>query len=178
MALHTFVAGEVLEAQQLNDSFAAVKKILQVVSTAKTDTFTTSSATFVDVTGLTVSITPSSASNKILVVAQVAHGIGEVTPWGHFKLNGGNTSSYVGTTAGSRVSAVFGGFSNFDGENMLLSASIVYLDSPATTSSTTYAVQVRAGTAGSVRVNYSSTDSDNASVTRGASSITVFEVAP
>jgi len=151
--------------------------VVQIKSTAKTDTFTTTSATFVDVTGLTVAITPTSASNKVLVVAQIAHGIGEATPWGHFKLNGGNTSAYVGTTAGSRISAVFGGYSNFDGENMLLSASIVYLDSPATTSPTTYAVQTRAGTSGSVRVNYSSTDSDNASVTRGASSITVFEVA-
>jgi len=152
--------------------------VVQVKSTAKTDTFTTTSATFVDVTGLTVSITPTSASNKVLIIAQVAHGIGEATPWGHFRLNGGNSSTYDGDAAGSRIGAVFGGYSGFDGENMLHSSSIVYLDSPATTSATTYAVQTRIGGSGSVRVNYSSTDSDNASVTRGASSITVFEVAP
>lgn len=175
--LQTFTAGQVLTAAQMN-TLQSYVGVVQVKSTAKTDTFTTTSATFVDVTGLTVSITPTSASNKILIVAQIAHGIGEATPWGHFKLNGGNTSNYVGNTAGSRISAVFGGFSNYSGQNTLNSSSIVYLDSPATTSATTYAVQVRAGTSGSVRVNYSSTDSDNASVTRGASSITVFEVTP
>jgi hypothetical protein len=152
--------------------------VLQVKSTAKLDTFTTSSATFVDVTGLTVAITPSSASNKVLVIAQISHGIGEATPYGHFKLNGGNTSTYVGNAASNRVRAVFGGYSAYDGENTLFSESIVYLDSPATTSATTYAVQVRAGTSGSVIINASSTDADNASVTRGASSITAIEVTP
>ena len=42
-------------------------KVLQVVSTTKTDTFTTSSTSFVDITGLSVSITPSSTSNKIKI---------------------------------------------------------------------------------------------------------------
>ena len=43
-------------------------KVLQVVSTVKTDTFTTSSGTFTDLTGMSVSITPSSASNKVLIL--------------------------------------------------------------------------------------------------------------
>jgi len=152
--------------------------VVQVKSTAKTSTFTTSSATFVDVTGLSVAITPTSASNKVLVIAQIAFGLGEADPFGHFKLSGGNTSAYVGDLSGNRVRAVFGGFFSPDGENCLLSGSIVFLDSPATTSATTYVVQARAGTAGSARVNVSSTNSDNASVTSGASSITVYEVTP
>ena len=41
--------------------------VLQVVSTAKTDTFESTSTSFTDVTGLSVAITPSSSSNKILV---------------------------------------------------------------------------------------------------------------
>ena len=41
--------------------------ILQVVSVTKTDSFTTSSSSFVDITGLSATITPSSASSKILV---------------------------------------------------------------------------------------------------------------
>ncbi len=41
--------------------------VLQVVSTAKTDVFSSSSTSFTDVTGLSVAITPSSTSNKILV---------------------------------------------------------------------------------------------------------------
>jgi len=44
-------------------------KVLQVVSVTKVDAFTTTSASFVDVTGLTVSITPSATSSKILILS-------------------------------------------------------------------------------------------------------------
>ena len=47
---------------------ASSGKVLQVVSTTKTDTFSTASTTFVDLTGLSVSITPTSTSSKILVL--------------------------------------------------------------------------------------------------------------
>ena len=47
-------------------------KVLQVVQTVKSDTFSTSSTTFTDVTGLSVSITPSSTSNKILILASIS----------------------------------------------------------------------------------------------------------
>ena len=43
-------------------------KILQVLQTVKTDTFTTTSTSFVDVTGLSVSITPATTSSKILIL--------------------------------------------------------------------------------------------------------------
>ena len=43
-------------------------KVLQVVQTTKTDRFTTSSSSLVDITGFSVNITPSSSSNKILVM--------------------------------------------------------------------------------------------------------------
>ena len=44
-------------------------KVLQVVSTTKTDTATTSSTSYSDISGLNLTITPSSASNKILIIA-------------------------------------------------------------------------------------------------------------
>ena len=44
---------------------------VQVVSTTKTDTFTTTSTTFTTITGLTASITPRSASSKILIIVDV-----------------------------------------------------------------------------------------------------------
>ena len=46
-------------------------KVLQTVSANKTDAFSTTSTSFVDVTGLSVSITPASSSNKIYIVATV-----------------------------------------------------------------------------------------------------------
>ena len=45
--------------------------VIQVASTSKTDPFSTSSTSFVDVTGLSVSITPTSTSSKILVLGYV-----------------------------------------------------------------------------------------------------------
>ena len=49
-------------------SATSTGKILQVVSTAKTDAFTTSSQSLVDITGLSATITPSATSSKILVL--------------------------------------------------------------------------------------------------------------
>ena len=90
-------------------SWAAIAggKILQVVSTLKTDTFSTTNSSFTDITGLSVAITPTSASSKVLVVCQLAYSYSG-TGGMHFQLAGGNTASYVGDTAGSRVSAVSG----------------------------------------------------------------------
>ena len=45
--------------------------VLQVRSTTKTDTFTTTSGSYVDVTGLSVSITPTSATSNVFVLFQV-----------------------------------------------------------------------------------------------------------
>jgi hypothetical protein len=61
-------------ATQLTGTVPAARlpagSVLQVVSTVKTDTFTTVSSSYVDVTGLSVSITPTSATSKILVLVQ------------------------------------------------------------------------------------------------------------
>jgi len=44
-----------------------IGKVLQVVSETKTDTFSTSSSSFVDLTGLTATLTPVSTSSKVLI---------------------------------------------------------------------------------------------------------------
>jgi hypothetical protein len=150
-----------------------------VVQTVKTDVFSSTSATFEDVTGLTATITPSSATSKVLIIAQVAYGIGAGagTVYGHFRLNGGNANAYVGDADGIRVQAVFGGSAESDQSSALLSGSIVYLDSPGSATAQTYAVQVRRGSVGTVQVNRSGGDINDTNRTRGASSITVIEVA-
>jgi hypothetical protein len=63
-------------------------------------------------------------------------------------LSGGNAGTYVGGTAGSRVSAVFGGFSAANEQEQIYTGSIVYLDSPATTSATTYTLGMKSNNAG------------------------------
>ena len=52
----------------LGAAFPAVGKIGQVVNTTKTDTFSTTSGSYTDVTGLSAAITPSATSSKIFVI--------------------------------------------------------------------------------------------------------------
>ena len=157
-----------------------------VVQTVKTDTFSTTSSTFTDVTGLTATITPTSATSKVLVIVQLTWGVssGDVHT-GHFRLFGGNADDYVGNAGGSRVRAISGIWNdtrasagvNYYRAWTAEAETVVYLDSPATTSATTYSGQVRIGGSGTVYVNRSGRDVDEVHFTRGASSITVVEVA-
>lgn len=150
-------------------------KILQVVSTLKTDTYTTTSSTFTTVTGLTATITPSSTSSKILIMAQVNMSLTTYSVYA--RLSGGNTSTYLGDAASNRVQSVVS--MEADNDNPFwrtqFSMPLMYLDSPATTSSVTYGVDVRIGT-GAVYVNRSQDDSDTVNYGRTASTITVMEV--
>ena len=169
----SFTAGQVLTAAQQN-ALRGAFRVLQVVSTAKTDTFTTSSTTFTDVTGLSVSITPQSATSKILVLAQINGADDFGTNPGFLQLVRGSTSIDVGDVAGSR-SIVSGQFSSpYNSAMTILHFS--FLDSPATTSATTYKIQARQHVSGTLYVNRSKSDVDTANSPRGASTITVMEI--
>jgi hypothetical protein len=150
--------------------------IRQVVQTVKTDTFSTTSTSFTDVTGLTVTITPSSATSKVLVLATVAINYsGSDTNAGAITLARGGTNLVVPDSPGSRIAA----FSNAVrqiGTNHMFATSMGILDSPGVATATTYSVQV-ANQGNTVRVNFSSADSDNASHPRGVSTIIAIEVA-
>ena len=149
--------------------------ILQVVSAVKTDTFTSTSSTYEDVTGLSATITPSSASSKILVFAQISLGHAQTgTSGATWRMTGGGIGAYVGDASAS-INREIGGFtdvSNGWANGMRATQAGIYLDSPATTSATTYQAQVARFTGGTVYVNRGSNDSG-----RGASSITLMEVA-
>jgi len=153
--------------------------VLQVLSTAKLDTFTSSSTSYTPITGLTRSITPSSATSKVLVMVQLAFsngGLGAGINYGSFRLTGGNAGTYIGSSAGSRRAAVFGGTSEVNNASGMHSASLVYLDSPATTSAITYGVETITRASGFIAINRSNADGNDDYNTRGASSITVMEV--
>jgi len=148
-------------------------KILQVVSTTKTDTFSTSSTSYTDVTGLSASITPSSASSKILVIVNL---LGSQDVNGNrifMKLLRDSTSICIGDSAGSRDRVSFGSSSY---ETVFMTTwSQNYLDSPSTTSATTYKIQMRvSGTTGFT--NRADDDTDSSIHQRGASTITLIEV--
>ena len=150
-------------------------KILQVVQDTKTDTFSTSSTSFVDVTGLSVSITPSSTSSKILVMVSLSLGT-DLSSHVPVKLMRDSTAIAIGDSAGSRNRATFhlSAYNNYtiDSYNM------TWLDSPATTSATTYKVQTGVPWSSSyiVYINRSSSDNDAAYQSRVVSTITAIEV--
>ena len=169
---NTFVAGNVLTAAQMNNLRGAFR-VLQVVQTVKTDTFSMSSGTFTDVTGLSVNITPSSTSSLVLVLVDLKlNGRGGLVS-AQARLMRGSTAIYIGDAAGSRQRATSNAVG--DAENAQSSNS-VFLDNPATTSATTYKIQVRANTANNIHVNRAETDGDTIERARYASSITVMEI--
>lgn len=150
--------------------------VLQVVQAVKTDTFTVASgASFVPITGLSATITPRFASSRILIIANIQYGLPNNNNFGTFRLSGGNSSTYVGDAAGSRVRGLFGGGLTADGKDVLMSGSITYLDSPATTSPTTYGVEIRPDAV--TFINRSVQDADAGTRSRGASSIILMEIA-
>jgi hypothetical protein len=156
-----------------NTNFPA-GSVLQVVSTTKTDTFSSSSSSWNDITGLSVSITPTSSSNKILIIYSLMSG--ETTnQFPMIRLVRDSTAISVGASSGSRaqVSSVSWGGGVSNTSNM---QSMNFLDSPSTTSSTTYKLQTIATDSQLVYINRVARD-DNASYEpRGVSSITVMEI--
>ncbi len=138
--------------------------VLQVVSTTKTDTFSTASTSFIDITGFNVSITPTSSSSKILIVGTLTSSAGlQGSISGYAQLVRNSTA--VGNGSGGL------GTNNSADAAFTTSWPFVYLDSPATTSATTYKIQVR----GDGATFYINTPSNRTVV--GASTITVMEIA-
>lgn len=151
--------------------------VLQVVQAIKTDTFSTNSTSFTDVTGLSVSITPTSSSSKILILSTTAvSGFSEAYQL-TLRLVKDSTAIFAGDSSGSRSLGFYGADGSVFGSNVVLPQTIVYLDSPATTSSTTYKIQGKVSTEWTWYVNRSVTDSNATSSTRTSSSIIVMEIA-
>lgn len=168
-------SGATLDVTGATVSGLSAGKVLQVVQTVKTDTFTrTSSGGDVgDVTGLSVSITPSSTSNKVLVLANVMHGSASGQE-NYVKIVRDSTDVYVGDAAGSRQRmSASARESNTGGQSQ---AAMVFLDSPNTTSSVTYKIQAGAEGVNIVYINRSENDGDNSTIARTASQITVMEI--
>lgn len=170
----------VVQAAAISSSFSA-GKVLQVVSTTKTDTTSFASGstdTFFDISGMSVSITPSSASNKILVMFTA--NVGQSTTASiHVRLMRDSTAIYVGDAASSRTQSsatIRSASSPYTLETG--NATGTHLDSPATTSSVTYKLQGTLGSSysGTFYLNRSGGDSNANFGARPASSFTVMEI--
>ena len=123
----TFLRGDQTYAE------AGGGKLLQVISTTITSVQTTTSTSFTDVPGLTLSITPSSSSNKVLIIFSGAS-VGNDSTAYDTKFTIVRDSTNLGSsTNGFGVIRATG--------NHYFFASANYLDSPSTTSATTYKIQ-------------------------------------
>ena len=153
-------------------------KILQVKQTTKLDTFSTSSQSYTDVTGLSVSITPTSTSSKIFIILDIKVGAGHEDAAFAGRLVRGSTAIYIGDAASNRTQGSFGTSrqSGNAGYDIIQDRQAVFLDSPSTTSATTYKVQVQGNNGRDTLVNRTYDDSDDDDTPRVASSITVMEV--
>lgn len=142
--------------------------VLQVQQTVFGDVFSTSiGPSFAEVTGLRCNITPKSTSSKILVRLCIVLGTHYFQMRGRILRDGSVVSGAIGDTRGLRTSVSFnsvvysGGAANSQYD--MMEHSVEYLDSPATTSSVQYSVDIGGySTTYPVYVNKSHVDSNGA----------------
>jgi hypothetical protein len=153
-------------------------KLLQLVSTAKTDTYSQAvSQVYTDVTGLSVAITPTLATSKVYVSVTL-HAANDAASGerGMFRIMRDSTAIAIGDTAGSRTRATTGYSSLTAVTQMSYLYGINFLDSPATTSATTYKIQMFTTSAAVQYVNRTQDNADAAYTGRMISTITVMEI--
>ena len=161
-----YTSGQVVQAVPIPSG------IIQVVSVDKLDTFTTSTSSYVDVTGWTATITPTKTTSKILVMYSTITS-GNQDYWCGFQIvrdasvvgNGTATGSATAANKASREGAANGG----------LPVCGMFLDSPATTSATTYKMQIDRN-AGSVLVGASYFGQNNIDNFSCLTNITLMEI--
>ena len=115
-------------------------KVLQVVQTQKTSLFSTTSSSFVDVTGFDVTITPSSASSKVLILMS---GLFEMAVTGSGTNCNGDVAVLRTSTTIYQARLGMGNIASASGMIFDMPVTTVSLDSPSTTSAVTYKVQLR-----------------------------------
>jgi hypothetical protein len=161
----------------LPSTFAGVGS--NVVQTVKTDTFTSTAASWEDVTGLAATISMSTTSSRLLAILSITAISDNVTNASSagIRLTDGTNTSPVGGADGSRLqfsSVVSRGVQSDDTR----STTLQWFYTPGTTSPVTLTAQVfRGGTAGTVLVNRGVTDTNSASGSRSVSTLTLIEVA-
>ena len=149
-------------------------KVLQVVQTVKTDVFSTNSTSFVDITGLSATITPSATTSKILITGCLSYG-GEQGATMKMNLVRGSTNIVVGDASGGNPESVYANFA-CDHPHATFSFSPMYMDSPNSTSALTYKIQIKSeGSSYYARINRCHQDSATQH-SRNVSTFTVTEI--
>ena len=116
-------------------------KILQVIQTVKKNRQTINSTTLVDITGMSVSITPSSASNKVLVNYSLVV-FSNAVYYALRLVRDSDSTIFIGDENPSATSQNRASFGSYDSSYVIADTiAQSFLDSPNTTSAITYKLQ-------------------------------------
>ena len=167
-------AGAVPKASDLG--LNTTGNVLQVVQAVLTTSSSAAVAGWYDLTGLSLAITPLSTSNKILVKANVFGSVSNAGWTIAIRILRGTTVLSVGTSGSTddnnSTSLAYMAGSTAEGDGKQMTVDI--LDSPSTTSATTYKVQYRGGNTGvTTYINRISTNANECAI----STITLMEIA-
>ena len=154
--------------------------IIQVKQTLKTDSFHTTSQSYTDITGMTISITPKFNTSKILLQCNIQFG-GALNLYAPVRLLRGSThigqsTVYSGGQTNATFSLNLGDGSGTANHYKIFSTVYQILDSPATTSAVTYKLQVSSWAGRNFYINRSEQDSGAAWTHGASSSMTAMEV--
>jgi hypothetical protein len=165
-------------ADAIADGLDAAGGLVAVETTTKTDTFTTSNSAYTTVTGLSVTITPKNANNRLIVQASVAaapSGTSAADRSRFLSIFRDGTNLAVPTSPGSRTPTIYLQRSLADLD--MVTATFMFVVPATNISATTFDVRVAAPGTGDFNVNRGSfTDTDNTFHGRGVSTLTVMEV--
>ena len=139
----TIVNADIDTAAAIATTKLGAGAVLQVVTSANTANEATTSTSYIDATNLSVSITPSSSSNKILILFT-----------GSFQNSASTLNSYLTILRGSTNLATTNDYFilNSAGSRIIAGSAAHYIDSPSTTSSTTYKIQFKCEAASSATI--------------------------
>ena len=176
------IAGNVITSGNLTvtGSLKAPNSVIGIYQVVKTDTFISASTSWVNVTGLSLTITPQSSSSRFLLISDLAMGpnSGAGSYSQRFARDGSAITGYIGDAAGNRqraMVAAYGG--DTAGAATIINATKLYVDSPATASSITYTIQLAGSTTSPGYVNRAQRDENLSTYDpRMASSFTILEI--
>ena len=149
--------------------------VLQTVSTFKNDEFSRQGNSEADITGMNVTITPSSTSSKILILVSMTVSSGQISGCS-FNLKRGDTAIGVGT--GSQTAKTFAYDGGGSDSNRATTVHFHYLDSPSSTSALTYKITLEMFNASNTfRLNRNGSAGGQSYDDNFGSSITAMEIA-
>tara|TARA_Y100001937_G_scaffold127138_1_gene198404 strand:- start:926 stop:1474 length:549 start_codon:yes stop_codon:yes gene_type:complete len=158
-------------------TFAPPGHVIQVVQSTLTSTVSGTGTSYND-SGLFANITPTSSSNKILISGYITVGTSSFFSYCH--LCRGNTAIFHGDGASNRPTVTVANTQHMTSNDVYNFEAVPfnYLDSPNTTSATTYKIRMRHYTTGTWYVNRTHSDRDTSGYEpRGTSVMTLMEIA-